>query len=96
MKNQTQKSFIISGLEISETAEGNTVALSINDQATILTRADFIKLHEAGNELFAKQIVLKCGACGHEMAGSQELSENTATLTIEPCQACARKEPENL
>lgn len=95
MQKQTPKSIQIGGLTVTETAEGNTVTLSIGDQATILTREDFGKLHEAANEFFAKKTIVKCGVCGQEMTGIVELSEKAAILTMEPCQVCARKEPAN-
>lgn len=93
MKEQTLKSITISGLTVTETAEENNATLSIGDQVTTFTREDFDKLHEVRNEFFSKNTIVNCGVCGQEMTGSVELSENTAILTVEPCQVCAGKEP---
>lgn len=90
---QTLKSIHLSGLVISETAERNSVILEIEDKTTILNREQFEKLHEAGNAFLAKTIVVKCGSCGHEITGSMDISDSTATLTVEPCQTCFGKEP---
>lgn len=92
MKQQTLKSIQIGGLVVSETAEGNAVAVSINDQTTTLTRDDLSKLHETGKEFLSKKTFVKCGVCGHAMTGRLELSENAAIVTVEPCQSCDRKE----
>lgn len=93
MQSQTLKSITISGITITETAEGNTATLSIGDQITTFTREDFDKLYEVRNEFLSKNTTIKCSVCGQEMAGTYELTEKTAVVSVEPCQTCARKEP---
>lgn len=95
MQSQTLKSITISGITVTETAEGNTVTLSIENQTTTFTREDFYQLHEARNTFFNKKTIAKCGVCGQEMAGRLELTEKTATVIVEPCHVCTGKESVN-
>ncbi len=95
MKEQTLKSITISGLTVTETAEGNTAKVSIGNQVTTFTREDFYQLHEARNTFFSKKTIAKCGVCGQELTGRLELTEKIATVIVEPCQVCAGKEPVN-
>lgn len=95
MQKQTLKSITIGGITVTETAGGDTITLAIGEQFTTLTREDFDKLYEVRLEFFRKETVIKCSVCGNEMTASFELSEGIATVTAEPCQVCARKEPVN-
>lgn len=92
MKQQALKSILIGGLTVTETAEGNTVTLGIKGKSVILTKGDFNKLHDAVDELFCKDTIIKCAVCGDEIAACSELSEKLAIVTVEPCQTCAKKE----
>lgn len=93
MQRQTLKSIQIGEVTVSETAEGNTVNLGIEGKSATLTREDFTKLEAAKNELFTKDVVVKCSVCGHEMECSLEMSESTALVAVPPCQNCFGKEP---
>lgn len=93
MQSQTLKSITISGITVSETAEGTAVRLSIKKQSSTIPREDFRKLVDAADEFFTRETVLTCGVCGQEMTGVYKLTEKTAVVSVEPCQTCARKEP---
>lgn len=95
MTQQTLKSIQIGEVTATETTEGSTVKLSIKGKSTTLSREDFTKLEVSANELFTKETVVKCSACGHELECNLDLSEKIALVTVAPCQKCPGKDQDS-